>query len=117
MLLTLLILFLAIALGGVAVGIILGYAKPWGLALGGLVSGSLYFQYIESWANYEKWVLVPAAETLLGTRVPGVWEFVAVYSLIVFIFMFMVFAYNMLYSWDREGVILPVIEFTRPEKK
>ena len=116
MMLTVLIIFLAIALGGVAIAVIVGYAKPWGLAIGGMVSGSLYFRYMEGWANYDAYVLEPAWGTLMGTRVPGVWEYSAIFSMVVFSFMIAVFLYNILYSWNKDGLIQPVIEYARPRK-
>jgi len=114
--LAILIIFLAIALGGVAIGVILGYAKPWGLCLGGLVSGSLYFMYLESWANYDEYIIEPAIETFLGQRVPGVWEYVSMYSVIVFAFMIFAFIYNIIYSWYNDGLIQPFIEYADPRK-
>lgn len=108
--LTLLILFLAIALGGVAIAVIIGWVKPWALSCAGLVSGTSYFLYLESWANYNDWVLVPATETLMGQRVPGVWEYASIFSLIVFLFMLGAFMYNIGYSWIREGLVRPFYE-------
>lgn len=108
--LTILILFLAIALGGIAIAVIIGWVKPWAWACAGLVSGTTYFLYIEAWANYNDWVLVPAVETLMGTRVPGVWEYASIFSLVVFIFMIGVFLYSIMYSWIREGLVRPFYE-------
>ena len=108
--LTLLILFLAIALGGVAIAVIIGWVKPWAFSLAGLVSGTCYFMYLEAWANYNKYVLVPAGEVVLGQRVPGVWEYACIYSVVVLIFMIGVFTYSIMYSWLREGLIRPVYE-------
>ncbi len=108
--LTLLILFLAIALGFIAVMVIIGWVSPWGWSLAGLITGVMYFTYLEAWANYDKYMLEPALEVLMGTRVPGVWEYVAIYSLVVLLFMIGSWIYNIYYSFYNEGLIRPFYE-------
>lgn len=99
------IVLLVIVILATSIGIMLGGAKQmsWG-TIGGF-TGMIYAFYIETKMNFSNYILVPAWESISGTRTPGIYEIGAIFLLISMSLVALIAFYNIIATWTKDKPI------------
>ncbi len=94
-------ILIAVLIGG-SVGIMMGEARSLNYATIGGVTGMIYAYYVETKLNFDKYILTPAWEVIMGERTPGIFEVGAIFLIIAMGVVAIIAFYNAVATWTKD---------------